>query len=102
LSSLSTAEEMVRILSFGTPASSKIPSRIFRWLSCAGVSFAGCEKRRTHLDGKVANVECVQGFDEDAKDFRVGHHGVKVSGDIKVLLSRSAPFVSPALRLTHW
>lgn len=34
LSSLSTADEMVRILSVGTPHTAKTPSRIFRWFSC--------------------------------------------------------------------
>lgn len=34
LSSLSTADEIVRILSAGTPQTAKMPSRIFRWLSC--------------------------------------------------------------------
>lgn len=34
LSSLSTADEMVRILSWGTPQTAKTPSRILRWLIC--------------------------------------------------------------------
>lgn len=32
LSSLSTADEIARVLSAGTPASSKIPSKTLRWL----------------------------------------------------------------------
>ena len=36
LSSLSTAEQMVRNLSSGTPQTANIPSSRHRWFTCAG------------------------------------------------------------------
>lgn len=59
------------------------------------------KRRETYLDGKVSNVEGVERFNEDTEDFRVGNHGVKVSGNIKVLRGTSAtPRLADAKR-TH-
>ena len=60
LSSLSTAEEIVRIFSGGTPHVSKIPSNILRLLICRASCSTGKRfdnvGQPSHLDCKLAHV----------------------------------------------
>lgn len=108
LSILSTADEIVRILSSGTPQTAKIPSKIFLWLSCshlrsllvhlpiAGRAYLYCE-----LD-----IQRGEDFAGNGQDLSVWQHGVCWSRDIEILSSRST--INECTRLgrraslTHW
>lgn len=91
LSSLSTADEIVRILSAGTPQTAKMPSRIFRWFSCEParrVNTLRASKNNPsppHLDGKVTDLELLEDFASDGEAFRVRQHRVVDAGNIEVL-----------------
>lgn len=91
LSSLSTAEDIVRILSVGTPHTWKIPSRIFLWLifrvriQVSGTKKKPGSKEPPHLDGEFADVERGECLTDDHEDFRVGEHGVEDACYVEIL-----------------
>lgn len=94
LSSLSTALEIVRILSAGTPHNEKMPSSSLRWLSCfrkqsnGSVSTSddiGSSNATTYLDCETFHSKRVEGLAQDAQHFCIRDHRIIDTRNIKVL-----------------